>query len=204
MKKIGLLGGSFDPIHFGHLNLAFELMERGQLEEVWFIPAHVNPLKTHIPPVSFEHRLAMLKLAVEGISPFKIKDLESRRPAPSYTVETLRLLLAEFTARVESPHFYLLLGEDSIASFVHWHLPHEIVKMAHLLIGSRSGSYVLQEVERDPVLWEAIQKGMIKTRLMDISSTDLRHRLNQGLYCGHLVPVKVLDYIHKNQLYQSI
>jgi nicotinate-nucleotide adenylyltransferase len=136
MKKIGLLGGSFDPIHFGHLNLAFELMERGQLEEVWFIPAHVNPLKTHIPPVSFEHRLAMLKLAVEGISPFKIKDLESRRPAPSYTVETLRLLLAEFTARVESPHFYLLLGEDSIASFVHWHLPHEIVKMAHLLIGS--------------------------------------------------------------------
>jgi cytidyltransferase-like protein len=116
MKKIGLLGGSFDPIHFGHLNLAFELMERGQLEEVWFIPAHVNPLKTHIPPVSFEHRLAMLKLAVEGISPFKIKDLESRRPAPSYTVETLRLLLAEFTARVESPHFYLLLGEDSIAS----------------------------------------------------------------------------------------
>lgn len=92
--RIGLLGGTFDPIHCGHLNLAFELMEKGGLDEIWFIPAAINPHKMGAPPLAIEHRLAMVKLAIQEIPQFQLKDLESGRPPPlipSILCELLRV-----------------------------------------------------------------------------------------------------------------
>jgi len=203
-KKIGLFGGTFDPIHFGHLNLAFELMEKKQLEEVWFIPAQINPLKVQTPPNEIDHRLAMVQLAIQGISQFQLKHLAKNRLFPSYTIDMLRALLAEEGQYPSPNQLYLLLGEDSITSFPHWHLLDEIVKLVPLLIGSRPGV-----VKGCPVnslslpICHAIQKGLTPIRMMDISSSDIRKRLVEKQYCGHLIPLSVLDYIQKHQLYQS-
>jgi nicotinate-nucleotide adenylyltransferase len=201
MKKIGIYGGSFDPLHNGHLNLAFEIMEKGGLDEVWFIPAQINPHKTHCPPTFWMHRYHMLEQALESIPQFKVKNIEGTLPPPSYTIHTIKALLAEYTS--QSIQFYLILGEDSIPGFFHWHQPKEIIQTLPLLIGSRTGRVSWKEKDQDPLISEAIQKGTLKTRLMDISATELRDRLAQGLYCGHLIPPKVLTYIHQNRLYQS-
>lgn len=202
-KKIGLLGGTFDPIHFGHLNLAFELMEKKELDQVWFIPAQVNPFKMHIPPHAMDHRLAMVQLAIQEIPQFHVKDLEKDRPPPSYTIDTLNAFITE-EARSPTPnHFYLLLGEDAIANFFYWHLPEEIVKLVPLLIGSREkGKHAFHQCSLP--IRKAIEEGLTETRLMDISSRDIRKRLSQKLYCGHLIPASVLDYIQDNQLYHQI
>lgn len=201
-KKIGLIGGTFDPIHCGHLNVVFELMEKSQLDEVWFIPAQINPHKLEAPPTSMEHRLAMVKLAIQEIPQFHLKDLEKERPPPSYTIDTLRAFIAEEALKPTPHHFYLLMGEDSVPRFFRWHLPEEIVKLTPLLIGSRSGIWQYENDEFSLPLREAIQKGLTPTRLMDVSATEIRQRLKQGFYCGHLVPAPVMDYIREHGLYR--
>lgn len=201
-KKIGLLGGTFDPIHHGHLNLAFELMEKKDLDEVWFIPAQINPFKTGVITTSMEDRLEMVKLAIQDIPQFSIKDLEKERPPPSYTIHTLQAFISEAALTGEPHHFYLLLGEDSVPGFSQWHLPEEIVKLVPLLIGSRSGISQYQFEAFSLPIREAIQAGLTPTRLMDVSGTEIRHRLRHNLYCGHLLPSPVLQYIHENKIYR--
>lgn len=207
-KKIGLLGGSFDPIHVGHLNLAFELMEKRNLDEVWFIPAQLNPLKERDLPHAMDHRLKMVQMAIQDIPQFYLKDLEKNRPPPSYTIDTLRALIEEERRSSNSCQFYLLLGEDAIETFQNWHLPEEIVKLVPLMIGTRRGFIPFNKSESEyalrgysPLIRHAIQKGFTSIRLMDVSSTDIRLRLIQKKYCGHLVPSLVLDYIEENMLY---
>jgi nicotinate-nucleotide adenylyltransferase len=202
-KKIGLLGGTFDPIHCGHLNLAFELLEKASLDQIWFIPAQMNPHKTEaLPPASLDHRLAMVQLAIQDVPHFVLKDLEKYRPPPSYTVHTLQAFIAEEALNPTPHHFYLLMGEDAVPGFFQWHLPEEIVRLVPLLIGSRSGVWQSDWANFSLPMREAIQKGLTPTRLMDVSSTLIRERLSQGAYCGHLLSASVLHYIQENRLYQ--
>lgn len=201
MKKIGLLGGSFDPIHFGHLNLALELKEKRNLDEVWLIPAQINPHKIDTQPVSFEHRFAMVRLAIEGMPDFFLNNLESKRSPPSYTIDTVRLLIEEDRKLGLSNQFYLLLGEDGIHHFSRWHQAEDIVRLVPLAIGSRFNPDLTSLLSHSEAIQTAIRKGLTQTRRMDISSTDLRKRLSKGLYCGHLMPSAVLHYIEKNGLY---
>jgi nicotinate-nucleotide adenylyltransferase len=198
MTKIGLLGGTFDPIHFGHINLAFELMEKWGLDKIWFIPARHSPLKPHCKPAAEHHRLMMLRHAIQGIPQFEIQTCELERTPPSYTVDTIRQLLA-----LNDHHqFFLLLGEDLISSFLSWKEPREIVRLVPILVGSRA---LGRECHiDDPMIDEAFSAGWTKTCLLDISGTEIRHRLGAGLYCGHLVPAPVLDYIHAHHLYQQL
>lgn len=199
--KIGIFGGTFDPIHNGHLNLAFELMEKKHLDAIWFVPTQINPHKMDTPPTPMEHRLAMVELAIQGIPSFHLKDVERRLPSPSFTVETLRTFIAE-EASNPSPHkFYLLMGEDAVPGFIRWHLPEEVIRLATLLIGSRSCVWQTGLEDFSQPVREAVQKGLTPTRLMDISSTDLRRRLAHHLYCGHLLPGSVLEYIKQHRLY---
>lgn len=199
--NIGLLGGTFDPIHFGHLNLAFELMEKKHLDQVWFIPAQINPFKMDVPPTSIEHRLKMTRLAIKDIPQFHLKDLEKERPPPSYTIHTLQTFIALEASKPQQNQFYLLMGEDSVPGFIHWHLPEEIVRLVPLLIGSRSGLWEYKLDDYNLNIREAIQQGLTTTRLFDVSGTEIRKRLIQRLYCGHLIPASVLSYIQENRLY---
>ncbi|MBA2369180.1 MAG: nicotinate (nicotinamide) nucleotide adenylyltransferase [Candidatus Protochlamydia sp.] len=199
-QKIGLLGGSFDPVHFGHINLAIELMEKAQLDEVWFVPAQLNPHKAGTLPVPINHRFAMVNEAIMEIPQFSCHKVEAERAPPSYTIETLRILMEEENKKEDPANFLLLLGQDSIHQFSNWREADGIVQRVPLLIGSRFGAEPAMP-ETHQCIQEAIQKGTLATKLLDISATEVRLRLSKGLYCGHLVPATVLRYIKEHFLY---
>ncbi|MDE3055219.1 MAG: nicotinate (nicotinamide) nucleotide adenylyltransferase [Verrucomicrobiota bacterium] len=188
--KIGFFGGTFDPIHVGHLNLALQLSESEGLDEVIFSPAYCSPFKEARPPVaSGEDRLEMVRLAIQDISRFRVTDYEVRKEVPSYTIDAIRHF-----AKNSPAFFHLILSEESAHHFFEWKEADLLLHKAFPLIGVRSFS---QEVP------EALRAGVREIRAMDISSTDIRDRLQQGLYSGHLVPHAVLSYIHKRRLYQQ-
>jgi nicotinate-nucleotide adenylyltransferase len=195
-RSIGLFGGTFDPIHFGHLNLAISIFEARQLDSIIFCPAHISPLKKEQQPhVSKEARLEMLALAIQPLQGFTLLDWEIRRPAPSFTIDTVRFLLSQEQYRETQLH--LILGEDALFSFHEWKEASELARLAPPLVGMRpgkiSGSF--------PSFFE--KENFISTPVMEISSTEIRKRLNQNKYCGHLIPAKVLDYIYINKLYAN-
>lgn len=169
-KTVGFFGGTFDPIHFGHISLAVHLLEAHKLDEVVFCPAFCSPFKTAAPPVaSPEQRLEMLKLALDHPQ-FKISTWEVDQEKCSYTIETIRAMAQE------GVKLRLLLSDEAAAHLNKWKETEELVRLAPPLIGPRE---------------------------IQISSTDIRARLKKGLYCGHLVPAKALQYILKKKLYLS-
>ncbi|MCC6127990.1 MAG: nicotinate (nicotinamide) nucleotide adenylyltransferase [Chlamydiae bacterium] len=194
MKKIGFYGGTFDPIHFGHLFLAIQLAEAKRLDEVWICPAFCSPFKQGVlPKASAEHRLEMVRLAVEEIPNFKVLSSEVENKKISYTIDTLRDL--------PTAHYHLLLSEESASEFMKWKEPGEIARIAPPLIGCRE---IPQHIDFQRDDWRKIsflQEGLVLTKRMEISSTEIRGRLKNKLYSGHLLPAKALDYIRRHQLY---
>ena len=181
----GILGGSFDPIHHGHLILARAALEELGLDRILFIPANRSPHKTDTKPATAHDRLAMVQLAIEGQPGFEASDLELHRPPPSYTVETLR----ELCARHPDNQFTLLIGADNVARFDTWHKPDEIRRLARLA--------VLDRAKHDtPHEWPVVR------RLVDISSTDIRGRVAAGRSIRYLTPDAVCDYIASEGLYR--
>ncbi len=198
MKK-GFYGGTFNPIHFGHINLALQMKEQHGLDEILICPAAQSPFKE--VEVSVEHRFAMAKLAIEGIPGFKILDLEAKRLPPSYTIDTLRHLKAQDQNGGAHNDYFLIMGGDSPAEFPRWKEPLEILKIAPLLIGKRKIEQDLLPKDAPPWLKEAVKKGETPMPVFEISGTEIRKRLKHKLYCGHLLPQKVLDYILYSHLY---
>lgn len=205
-RHIGILGGSFDPIHFGHINLALEMMEARCLDEVWFCPTYINPFKPEGSYTIADDRLAMLRLGIEGTSEFKINfkviDLEIKRKGPSYTIDTVDQILAS-QPKGSMDRFSLLIGEDAAHSFYKWHRADDIIQKVQLLVGYRRGVVPSMDFQGSSNIVAALTQGLTPTRLMEISSTEIRRRLAERLYCGHLVPSKVVDYIFAHRLYIS-
>lgn len=207
-KKVGIYGGSFDPVHQGHLNVAAEMMEIHHLDQIWFCPTSSNPLKSAAPITEPQHRLNMLQLAIEGAPKFHVIDLEIFLPGPAYTIDTLEALIKQWG---EQFTFSLIIGKDSAKEFFRWRSPEKIVSLVPLLVASRmdtsfkegpSGSVDTKScIAGSPTVLAAIDKGMTSIRRMDITSTELRNRLHAGRYCGHLMQRKVLDYIAAHRLY---
>ena len=201
-ERIGLFGGTFNPIHFGHLNLALELKEKRDLNQIWLIPSLISPLRMDEPMISPHHRLKMLELATSDMVGFKVCTLELRRAAPSFTIDTVKEILSNYPEN----DFFLLFGEDSLIRFREWKEPFEIIRQISLLIGSRSHSDLLQHLPTlgfNEEIASAIRKGIVPTRQLEISATEIRERIKKNLYCGHFLPSKVLDYIYENQLYSN-
>lgn len=202
-KHVGIYGGTFDPIHFGHLNTAIEIMEYHQLDEVWFCPANRNPHKIDRQSASAHHRLKMLEIALDELSYFGIVANELRREGPSYMIDTLRELREEEKKEAYPSQFFLILGEDSLPDFFHWKEPKEIIKIAPPLVARR---FVLEkqlELQGDPEIVAALSNGLTPTHIMEISASRIRERVLKGEYIGHLVPAKVVDYISQNHLYSD-
>lgn len=200
-KKIGLYGGTFNPIHFGHLNLALELKEKGGLDEVWFIPSRVSPFRIEESQLSSKHRLKMVELAISDIPEFKICLYELQRPPPSYTIETIQQAIDHHP----NDQFFLMLGEDCLKDFGKWKDCDKIITTLPLLVGIRfpsmiSNSYPLEVSE---TILNAFQLSLIQTRVLQISASEIRDRIKKRLYCGCFLPGKVLDYIYENQLYSN-
>lgn len=200
MSQVGLFGGTFNPPHFGHINLALQLQEMHGLDEVWFVPA-LSPFRMNETLPEPHHRLNMLSLALADIPIFKVCETELHRPGPSYTVDTVKEILAGFPEH----KFSLLLGEDTALRLESWKESLTIVRALPLLIGLRPHSHLLEHlpVSEFPEIIVSIQKGLTTIRQMEISATEIRQRLKNRLYCGHLMPWKTLDYIYENQLYSS-
>ncbi len=200
--RVGIFGGAFDPIHFGHLILAEQGREQGRLDEVWFVPTARPPHKEEPTLTRFEQRVEMLALAIAGNRAFRIDELEKERPGPSYTADTL----AELRRRHPAHEFLLLIGSDTLLDLPHWYQPHRVLEHAGLLVMTRPGSAVLsaeQLRERLHLSENApLRLEVIETPLIDISSRDLRRRAAAGRSLRYFLPRAVECYIHDKRLYE--
>ncbi len=202
-KKIGFFGGSFDPIHLGHLNLAIEIAEKHKLDEVYFCPTSQSPFKKARPPIATkEDRRAMVTGAISPLPQFTLLDFEIQKSMPSYTIDTIRALIALDEQQKKKKNYFLLLGEDALEQFHLWREVDELVKLATPLIGSRDKKSLIKPKNLTAALSSCVEKGITPIPIMEISSTEIRDRLQKGLYCGHLLPAKVWDYIQQHQLYR--
>ncbi len=192
-RRIGLYGGTFDPIHFGHLQMAGEMMTRHRLDEVRFVPAYVSPDKVDRPPTDAKHRLAMVRLAIEGIPGYLVDEREIERGGPSYTVDTVRAL--------GQGNFFLIVSDEVAAEMASWKEIYEILEKTTLLVGRRTAEIKEIPVTGDGKVDEAIKKGYTPMPVLDIRATTIRERIKNKESCRHLVPAKVLAYVYGNQLY---
>ncbi len=197
--KRGYFGGSFDPIHNGHIHLALELFEKHNLDEVLFCPTSQSPHKKHAPPLaSKDDRRAMVTAAISPFPQFTFLDYELQKTEPCYTIDTIRTLTEE-NRKIK---YFLLLGEDSVHNFSTWKEVDELVKLATPLVGSREKDLLPEEIENlSPELMKLLKKGWTPIPRLEISSTWIRSRVQKGEYAGHLVPGKVWEYIQTHQLY---
>lgn len=194
LKKIGLLGGTFNPIHVGHLNLACELREKGGLDEIWFIPTALSPFKQKEKMVPAFLRYRMVEIALHNVPEFRLIDYESKQVSVCYTIDTLRFLLSQN----HESKFFLCLAEDSLDTFHLWKEYRAILALVPLLVGSR---FYFDKKKIIPFLEESCDIQIIQTTLFEVSASEIRARLRKRLFCDHLVPQKVLDFIYENQLY---
>lgn len=186
MKKIGIFGGTFDPIHCGHLILARDALQQLDLDSVLFVPAALSPHKLKAHPAAADVRVEMLRAAIEGEPRFCLDDLELVRPAPSYTVDTIEIL----KQRDPEAHFICLIGEDNVAQLPTWHRFAELSKMIGFAVLDRTG----RQVEH---VYPTVR------RHIDISATEIRNRVARGQSIRYLVPPAVENLIHERQLYRE-
>ena len=195
--RVGVLGGSFDPVHYGHLVPVEKAARHFALDEVIFIPARLSPLKKDMP-ADPRHRVAMLALAIQGHPRWTIDLEELDREPPSYTVETLRNL----SARRLQDEIFLLMGTDTLAGFARWKEPEEIVRLARIAAFTREpftgAGLQVPDVAGLAGKLEVFDAGSVK-----ISSTSLRADLARGESATDRVPGPVAEYITKHGLYRS-
>ena len=199
--RIGVFGGTFDPIHYGHLLLAECCREQASLDAVWFVPAAVPPHKQGREISSPEHRLNMLKLAVGGYSEFSINQHELDRPGPSYTVDTL----VQFKAVHSDAEFLLMMGADSLRDFSTWKDPARILEIAKLLVvrrGAEPAPNLNQAFDAASLQQLASSRVQyVEMPACDINATDLRERARRGLSLRFRTTAAVEQYIRTNRLY---
>jgi nicotinate-nucleotide adenylyltransferase len=194
---LGIFGGSFDPVHHGHLAAARACRDQVPLDEVWFLPTANQPLKPNGPVATGEQRVEMLHLAIGDDSRFRVCSLELERGGVSYSVDTVRQLHAE----LPGADLYFILGADILADISHWKEPAEVFRLATPLVVTRAG-------EPPPDL-SALQAFCDRTRPPrrinmpphEISSSDLRQRIASGESIDELVPPAVARYVREQRLY---
>lgn len=186
--RLGLLGGSFNPVHHGHLVAATRAAEAVGLDRVLFLPAAVSPLKNGRDLAPAKDRWAMLRAALRGNRLFEACDLELRRGGVSYTIDTLRALRSTTRARL-----FWILGADAARLLPRWKSIDEVRRLAEFIIVSRPGDRVSPKRPKDHI---------VKAPLLEISSSEIRERVREGLSVRYLVPDPVERYIRRKRLYR--
>jgi nicotinate-nucleotide adenylyltransferase len=190
LSRVGIFGGTFDPIHNGHLITAQSVREIRNLDKIIFIPTFISPHKTEIKSTEPKHRLEMIKIAIDDIDFFECSEMEINKSDISYTVDTLDRLKTMYD------ELELIIGYDNIFAIHTWKNPDRIFDLAKVIVLRRKSS--LPSVYDDEYVHKAI---FVQTRGIEISATDIRERVKKGLPIHYLVPEKVEDYIYKNKLY---
>ena len=193
MRRLGVLGGTFDPVHNGHVLLAQFARERLELDEVLFVPAANPPHKLEEPyRASAGHRWSMVQIALRGMTGLTPCRLELERAGKSYTVDTLR----ELDRTCPNDDLHLLIGADNLDQFRTWHAPNEILELCTLVVGSRGAERNDEQTDSDRVI-------RINTPVFEISSSQIRDRILREKAIRCLVPESVEKYIHQQGLYRQ-
>jgi nicotinate-nucleotide adenylyltransferase len=185
--RLALYGGTFDPVHTGHLIIASDALEKLQLDRLIFIPAAISPHKQHTAPVAPEMRMEMVRAAISGEPQFEVSDIELRRAAPSYSIDTV----LHFRERFPDAELFYIIGEDNLRELHTWRRIDELKRLARLAVARRNTEVTMQHDH--PVL----------DRQIDISASEIRARVANGRPIRYLVPDAVLAIIEKNQLYKE-
>ena len=197
--NVGILGGTFDPVHSGHLILAEVAREQLNLNEILFIPAGQPWLKVERTITPAEHRLQMLRLALDDTPYFRTSEMEIKRSGPTYTIDTINALKERLSAEDE---LFFILGQDNLMQLPQWHDAPELIKLCYLVAAPRPGVKKpdLKAMEAEiPGIRQRVM--LMKEPLVDISATDIRERVARGLSVRHLVPEPVNRYIKEHRLY---
>lgn len=198
--RIGLFGGTFDPIHIGHLILAERCRDEVGLDAVWFLPSFRPPHKPDWKVSAFEYRCEMASAAVEGQSGFRVETIEAELPPPSYSAETL----AALHRRDPGTDFHLILGADSLIDLPYWFEPQRVLRQAALIVVPRPG-VEMWTAERLAAAVHLpatdVKLRAVPCPLMDIASRDLRRRVADGKSIRFLVPKEVEAVIRERKLY---
>jgi nicotinate-nucleotide adenylyltransferase len=184
--RIGIYGGTFDPVHHGHLILARQALEEFKLDRLVFVPAAESPFKIHNHTGPATDRLAMMQLAIKGEDRFEVDPLEIERGGVSYSIDTVKM----FRSRDPEAELFFLVGEDNAYRLTEWHRFQELKKMVGFVVLSRSEDFQSPEY---PVV----------QRRIEISSTEIRNRVANGESITYLVPESVKRYIEQHQLYHG-
>ena len=220
INQIGILGGSFDPVHMGHIGLAQETQSRFSLDQILFLPVFQSPHKSHIPLASSIHRMAMLRLALKDSIHFSISDMEMRRAEVSYTIDTIN----RFRLKYSSSELHLIMGYDNLLDLDLWKDSRKIMKNCHILVASRPGLKAFYSTGKIFGLFNGdspYRLGKIKNKTQefihretgkklvvydisprDISSSVVRERLVLGKSVDNLLPPEVETYIIEHQIYK--
>jgi nicotinate-nucleotide adenylyltransferase len=202
IRRLGVLGGSFDPVHMAHLISAEAAREALDLDLVLFVPAREQPLKRGLAATPAEHRVAMVELAIAGNPHFKLSRVDLDRPGPSYTADTLRLLREEWGPGTDLAMWFIA-GADSLASFPRWRDPEGILRQARLAIVRRPGVALAPRDLASQLPLLASNLDWVDAPLIDISGTDLRRRVAERRSIRYLVPDSVREYIEAKGLYRE-
>jgi len=214
--KWGLLGGTFDPIHTGHLRCAEEILEIFDLNRIIFVPASKPPHKIHGDITSFHHREQMITLAIEGNPVFSFSDVEKRRENTSYSVETVEYILKKYMENLE---LYFILGQDAFHAIQTWKEWEKLLLLCNFVVMTRPGyenkglKGILPASFASGFTYDDHKKGFRgptghviffrEVTFLDISSSDIRQRVKQGKSIKFLVPESIRHYIAKNSLYKN-
>ncbi|MBN2136557.1 MAG: nicotinate (nicotinamide) nucleotide adenylyltransferase [Sedimentisphaerales bacterium] len=201
-RKVALFGGTFDPIHIGHTTVALVASERIGADKVVFIPAKRSPLKGFLPSGSDSHRLAMITLAIAENKKFDVSDFELNKPAPSYTLETVRRFQSDCGPDSEIDW---LIGADGVDDLQHWYCIEDLIDSCNLCTMYRAGcdrpDYGKFEKLWGPRRVEKLQRNVIMTPLVEASSTEIRRRLAAGEDVSGMLHKAVVEYIRRHKLY---
>jgi nicotinate-nucleotide adenylyltransferase len=199
--KLGLLGGTFDPIHLGHLLMAETALDGLGLRQVFFVPAGDPPHKQDLAKTAARHRVAMVERAIAGHPCFALSRVDLERPGPHYTTDTVRLIRRQY--RLSAEACFLIIGGDSLVDLPTWHNAPELVTLCRLAVAHRSG------YRPDLAELEAVIPGLsarldwVEMPLIGVSASDIRARVQAGRSIRYQVAEPVREYIEQNQLYRS-
>jgi nicotinate-nucleotide adenylyltransferase len=198
--KLGVFGGSFDPVHNGHLELARIAKEQFGLSKVFFVPTCVSPLKPNGAVASNEARLEMLKLAIDGAEGFSICTYDMDRGGRSYTIELMRHLKQEYP----EAELFFIIGGDSLSTLHRWFCCRELVNEFSFIIFSRAGETLLFNEAFSPEERAKLQRFVVSNFNMPVSSTELRQTLAEGIMPqGAFIPQSVAEYAIANKIYKN-
>jgi nicotinate-nucleotide adenylyltransferase len=199
--RLGVLGGTFDPIHYGHLLAAEATRAHLKLDKVLFVPAGMPPHKTSNVISPPEHRLAMVRLAVASNPHFALSTVDLDRPGPHYTTDMVTILREEWSLSADDCYF--IMGYDSLLDLPTWHKPSLLMQLCRLAVAHRPG-YPTQQMEEVERVLPGIARRVdfVPMPLLDIASHELRERVRTGLPIKYLLPEQVERYIYEHGLYR--